>query len=171
MSRRFWRVAPISLPEVMPIFLISWPLTGKRGMDHLCSSESSFSSPWYFSSSHTLLWESNSRFCEHMAHIWFQTSRQHFISHEIKVEYDKNNNKNSCPPPNVLETLWGLFWFIWPCLQQPKEKSKQPCDCHDSVSNTSKSCGLTNETAHFVAEHFKMSKRSTTQADKSVQGF
>lgn len=61
MSRSSCRLVPISFPDVMPIFLRSWPLTGKRGTDHLWSSVSSFTSPWYFSSSHTLLWESGSR--------------------------------------------------------------------------------------------------------------
>ncbi len=62
MSRSLCKVAPISFPDVTPILLRSWPLTGKRGMDHLQSSASSFLSPWYFSSSHTLSCVSSSRF-------------------------------------------------------------------------------------------------------------
>lgn len=46
--------APISFPEDTPIFLKSWPLTGKIGTVHCCISLKRCSSPWYFRSSQIL---------------------------------------------------------------------------------------------------------------------
>lgn len=53
-SRNCCNAAPISFPADTPIFLKSWPLTGKEGTVHSCISLKRCSSPWYFSSSQIL---------------------------------------------------------------------------------------------------------------------
>lgn len=150
MSRSFWRVAPISLPEAIPIFLMSWPLMGKRGMDHLRSSDSSSSSPWYFSSSHTLLWESNSRFWEDRAQRRRKINQTAFVMILTDIFFIFS----------VLKLLWGPYWCdpIRACLQQSKQQNvKQPSDC---PYFTSKSCSLMYVKAHFPTEDFKQVKRT-----------